>query len=211
MRHGKTATTGKEMPEAAPGPGLSEEGRAQAEAVGRAIAAWRPFLPVLSSVYASPLARAQETAGLVGRCVGLTVQEEPGLVDLDVGAWAGMALGQLPKQPGWATVAHCPSAFHFPGGEAMVTMQARVLGAVRALAGRHPGESIIAVSHADPIKAVLADALGVHFDLFQRIVVAPASLSAVCYASEGPRVLTLNWLASPDQLPRVDGALRRRR
>jgi broad specificity phosphatase PhoE len=195
----------------APGPSLSEEGRAQARAVGEVIAAWRPFLPTLSSVYASPLTRAQETAALVGQCVGLPVQEEPGLVDLDVGTWAGMELDQLAKQPGWTTVAYCPSAFRFPGGEAMVAMQGRVLGAVRALAGRHPGESIIAVSHADPIKTVLADALGVHFDLFQRIIVGPASLSAVCYANDGPRVLAINWLASPDQLPRFAGVGRRRR
>jgi len=85
-----------------------------------------------------------------------------------------------------------PSGFRFPGGESFVEMQARVTGALARLVERHPGVAVVAVSHADPIKAAVAHALGVHLDLFQRIVIAPASITAIAYRSQSPLVLTLN-------------------
>ncbi len=200
VRHGTAATTGKELPERGAGPSLSEQGRAQAQAVGELIAHWRASLFPLSHLYASPLARAQQTAAVLGEVLGLVPQLEPGLVDGDTGEWAGMELRKLSRQPGWPTVLHHPSAFHFPGGEAMLDMHARAVSTVRSLANKHPGESVVVVSHADPIKAVLADALGMHFDMFQRLFVAPGSLSSVLYTDEGPSVGAVNWLAGRDQL-----------
>lgn len=207
------ATTGKELPAAGQGPDLSEQGQAEVGALGKLIAALRPAMPPLACIYTSPLARALQTAGLLAKVLGLVPQEEPRLVDTGTGAWAGLELRQLSKQPGWATVVHYPSAFRFPEGEAMLAMQARAVSTVRALAEEHPGESIIAVSHADPIKTVLADALGMYFDLFQRLVIAPASLSAVLYGNEGPRVIAANWLAVPGDFPQLvpRPATRRRR
>jgi broad specificity phosphatase PhoE len=85
-----------------------------------------------------------------------------------------------------------PSGFRFPNGESFHEMQVRITGAVRDLVARHPGGVIVAVSHADPIKAAVADALGTHLDLFQRIVISPCSVTAVAYGARGPAVLTVN-------------------
>ena len=85
-----------------------------------------------------------------------------------------------------------PSGFRFPGGESLIELQARVTAALGRLIERHPGETIVAVSHADPIKAALAHALGLHLDLFQRLTVAPASITVIAYGREAPRVMTVN-------------------
>ncbi|MGH9106889.1 MAG: histidine phosphatase family protein [Acidimicrobiales bacterium] len=193
VRHGLTPTTGKEMPEAGAGPSLSEEGRRQAEDAGRHIADWRPSLPPLGALYTSPLTRARETAAIVGKALDLAPVENRGLADVDAGEWAGTPLKELAKLPEWPTVVHYPSGFRFPGGEHLSQMHGRVVGTVRDLVESHAGQAVVVVSHADPIKAVLADALGAHLDLFQRVVVSPASVSAVSYARAGPSVLLVNW------------------
>ncbi|HYA44476.1 MAG TPA: histidine phosphatase family protein [Acidimicrobiales bacterium] len=196
VRHGATATTGRELPAEGRGPGLSDAGSAQAEAVARHIASWRTSMPALSGIYASPLTRALETAAVMAGVLDLETTEEPGLVDCDAGEWSGTSLKELNKRPEWPTVMHYPSGFAFPGGESLREMQTRAVSAVHILASRHPGQSIVTVSHADPIKAVVADALGLHLDLFQRLIVSPASLSAIFYSGDGPRVLAVNWTAS---------------
>ena len=89
-----------------------------------------------------------------------------------------------------------PSAFRFPDGESFVEMLARMVGALARMVERHRGRTVVAVSHADPIKAALANVLGLHLDLFQRIVVAPASVSAIAYGREGATVLAVNALAA---------------
>ena len=96
------------------------------------------------------------------------------------------------KLPEWATVQRYPSGFRFPGGESFSGMQARMVATVADLRVRHRGETIVAVSHADPIKAVVADALGTHLDLFQRIVISPCSVTAISYGPTGPIVLAVN-------------------
>jgi broad specificity phosphatase PhoE len=87
-----------------------------------------------------------------------------------------------------------PSGFRFPGGESFTEMQQRITGAIARLVERHPGETVVAVSHADPIKAAIAHAMGTHLDLFQRIVVSPCSITAIAYGRGGPVVLTVNSL-----------------
>jgi probable phosphoglycerate mutase len=193
VRHGLTPTTGKDLPAPGAGPNLSEEGWRQAGQAADHIGAWRAALPALAALYSSPLSRTKETASVLSEALGLAVTEEPRLVDCDVGEWAGMPLKELAKKPEWATVVNYPSGFRFPGGESIAEMNGRVVGTVRSLVARHPGQTVVVVSHADPIKAVLADAMGVHLDLFQRVNVSPASVSAVSYAEPFPSVMLVNW------------------
>ena len=130
---------------------------------------------------------------MLSQALGLAVTEEPRLVDCDAGEWAGVPLKDLAKRPEWATVVNYPSGFRFPGGESIAEMSARVVSTVRALAARHQGQTVVVVSHADPIKAVLADAMGIDLDLFQRVNVSPASVSAISYAEPFPSVMLVNW------------------
>lgn len=188
VRHGLTATTGKKLPGRARRLHLAEEGRRQAEAVARRLRR----VPRIAAVYASPLERARETAQPIAAARGLSVRIEPALSDLDVGEWTGRSLGRLRRRREWPVVQRHPSGFRFPGGESFTEMQARMVSAVERLCARHPGATIVVVSHADPIKAVLSHALGAHLDLFQRIAIAPGSVSAVAYRALGPTVLTLN-------------------
>lgn len=193
MRHGKTPTTGSTLPGRAKGLHLSDDGRAQADAVASTIAG----LAKVDAVYASPLERTRETAAPIGKARGLRVQVDRGLLECDFGDWTGAPLKDLMKLPEWRTVQRYPSGFRFPGGESFTEMQARITGAVARLVDRHRGGVVVAVSHADPIKAAVADALGTHLDLFQRIVVSPCSVTAVAYGPGGPAVLTVNHTTGP--------------
>jgi probable phosphomutase (TIGR03848 family) len=188
VRHGVTPTTGRLLPGRAPGLHLSDEGRRQAEAAARRIAR----LGRVAAVYASPLERARETAAPIARARGLRVQLERDLMEADVGDWTGQSLKRLRRKPEWLIVERHPAGFRFPGGEALTAMQARVISALARLVERHPGATIVAVSHADPIKAAVAHALGAHLDLFQRIVIGTASITTIAYRADGPVVLTVN-------------------
>ena len=188
VRHGQTPTTGATLPGRAAGLSLADAGRQQAEAVAAHIGE----LKRVDAVYASPLERTRETAAPIARARKLRVVRERGLLECDFGEWTGKALKDLMKLPEWRTVQRYPSGFRFPGGESFVEMQARMVSTVGRLVAAHPGGVVVAVSHADPIKAVVADALGTHLDLFQRIVISPCSVTAVAYGSEGPVVLAVN-------------------
>ena len=117
---------------------------------------------------------------------------ERGLNESDIGEWTGRSIRWALKRPEWQMVRRYPSGFRFPGGESFTEMQTRITSAVGGLVARHPGETIVVVSNADPIKAVVAHALGIHLDLFQRIAIAPASITAISYRAETPLMLTLN-------------------
>ncbi len=191
VRHGRTPTTGTVLPGRAPGLHLSDEGRAQAEAVAGRIAAMAgPGRPV--AVYASPLERTAETAKPIARQLGLRVRTERGLLECDFGRWTGELLADLAKTKEWTQVQRWPSTFRFPGGESFLEMQDRITSAITLLTARHPGETVVAVSHADPIKAAVAAAAGTHLDLFQRLSVSPCSVSALAYTGAGPHVLAVN-------------------
>jgi probable phosphomutase (TIGR03848 family) len=201
VRHGKTPTTGKVLPGRAPGLHLSEEGRAQAETVGARLAAMVASgrrAPV--AVYASPLERTMETARPIARQLGLRVRSDRGLLECEFGSWTGAKLTALAKKPEWRQVQQSPSGFRFPGGESFLEMQARMSSAIGRLIALHRGETVVAVSHADPIKTAVASAAGTPLDLFQRLVVSPCSVSALAYSEGGPTVLTVNSTASLDQL-----------
>jgi probable phosphomutase (TIGR03848 family) len=188
VRHGQTPTTGKKLPGRALGLHLAPEGIAQAQAAGERIGA----LDTVRAVYASPMERAQETAAPIAKSCGLRVRTHKGLIEADFGAWTGKNLSSLRKLPEWQSVQRYPSGFRFPKGESFSEMQTRMTGAVAELVARHPGEAIVAVSHADTIKAAIADAAGTPLDLFQRIVVSPCSVSVVMYTPTGPIVLSVN-------------------
>jgi probable phosphoglycerate mutase len=188
VRHGQTPTTGKVLPGRAPGLHLSDEGRQQAERAAARLAE----LSRVDAVYASPLERARETAAPIGKALGHRVKVDKGLVECDFGGWTGEELKALSKRPEWSTVQRYPSGFRFPGGESFSEMQTRMVSAVGSLVERHRGGVVVAVSHADPIKAAVAHALGTHLDLFQRIVISTCSITAVAYGPGGPAVLTVN-------------------
>jgi len=197
VRHGQTPTTGATLPGRAKGLHLAEAGVAQAQAAAARIAE----LKDVAAVYASPLERTRETAKPIASARGLKVQIHRGLLECDFGDWTGAKLNDLRKLPEWRTVQSYPSGFRFPGGESFTEMQTRMVGAIDELVARHPGETIVAVSHADTIKAALAQALGTHLDLFQRIVVSPCSISAILYSAGGPAVLASN--STGDSLSRL--------
>jgi probable phosphoglycerate mutase len=197
VRHGKTPTTGKVLPGRAPGLHLSDEGRAQAEGVAARLAELktRP-----AALYTSPLERARETAAPTARTLGLRAKTDRGLLECDVGSWTGADHGRVAKLPEWAAVQRWPSGFRFPGGESFAEMWTRANDAVLRLVAVHPGQTIVAVSHADPIKAMVASASGVSLDLFQRIVISPCSISALAFGPGGPHVLCVNSTGSLGEL-----------
>jgi probable phosphomutase (TIGR03848 family) len=188
VRHGCTPTTGKVMPGQARGLHLSEEGRSQAEAVAERLSA----LESIDAVYASPLERARETAAPIAKRRGLKVTIDKSLADGHTGDWTGLELKALAKLPEWKAVRSYPSSFRFPNGESFVEMHARMAGVVDRLRERHPGQTVVLVSHADPIKLAVAHAAGLPLDMFQRLVISPCSITAIAYTDGGPAVLTVN-------------------
>lgn len=197
-RHGRTsANASGVLAGRSKGVGLDEQGLAQARAAGERLAG----VPV-AAVVTSTLERCRSTALEIARSLSSPVRPagERGLLECDYGDWTGRDLASLAKDPLWATVQAHPSAAAFPGGESMAAMAARAVEAVRRWDARveaeHGPDAVwVAVSHGDVIKAVLADALGMHLDAFQRIVVDPGSLSVVRYTPLRPFVLTSNSTA----------------
>ena len=188
VRHGQTPTTGRLLPGRAPGLHLAEQGVVQAERAGQRIAE----LQRVDAIYCSPLERARETAAPIGTAIGLRPKVDRGLLECDFGDWTGAELKKLMKLPEWRTVQKAPSTFRFPNGESFIEMQVRIVSALDRLRARHPGGVVVCVSHADPIKAAMAHALGTHIDLFQRIVISTCSISAIAWSTDGPIALTVN-------------------
>lgn len=188
VRHGQTPTTGQSLPGRAKGLHLSDTGREQATEVAERLATF----PKIDAIYASPLERTRETAAPLAKKLRQRVIIDKGLVECDFGDWTGAKLADLMKKPEWATVQRAPSTFRFPNGESFTEMQVRITSALDSIRLRHPGGVVACFSHADPIKAALAHAMGTHLDLFQRIVVSTCSVSALAYGTGSPIVLTVN-------------------
>lgn len=188
VRHGQTFTTGKVLPGRASGLHLTENGRAEAEGVARRLSE----LKKVAAVYTSPLERARETAAPIADALKHKVKIHKGLLECDFGDWTGAQLSALMKKPEWKTVQRAPSTFRFPNGESFTEMQTRMIGALDDIRTQHRGKVVVCVSHADPIKAAVAHAIGTHLDLFQRIVISTCSVSAIAYSTNGPVVLTVN-------------------
>jgi probable phosphomutase (TIGR03848 family) len=194
-RHAVTNQTGPLLSGRAPGIDLSEKGRGQADALADRLSA----LPV-SAVYASPIERTTQTATAVAQRHGLEVQPLPGVIEADYGEWTGRRIDELVKTDLWKVVQRTPSRASFPGGESLAAMQARMIATLDALVTAHPAELVVVVSHADPIKAAIAHYTGVHLDLFQRIVVSPASVTAFEFGSFGVSMLKCNDTGTLDEL-----------
>ncbi len=167
---------------------MSDDGKAQAEAVAARLA----DAPGIQAIYTSPLERTRETARPIAKTLGLKATPARGLLECDFGEWTGQALKDLAALPEWQTVQRYPSGFRFPGGESFSEMHQRITDTLAHLAERHRGGAFVAVSHADPIKAAVADALGTHLDLFQRIAISPCSVTVIVYGPAGPMVLGVN-------------------
>ncbi len=195
VRHAVTAQTGPLLSGRTPGIDLSDTGRAQAKALGERLAK----LPI-SVVYASPIERTTQTAGAVAEHHGLAVQPLPGVLEADYGEWTGGKISELAKTDLWKTVQRTPSRARFPDGESLAEMQSRMVVALEDVVARHPGELVVVVSHADPIKAAIAHYTGVHLDLFQRIVVSPASVTVFELGPHGAAMLKCNDTGSLDEL-----------
>lgn len=188
IRHAETPTTGKVLPGRAAGLGLSSKGVAQAEARAADIAGKHQ----IAAIYSSPMERAQQTAAPIGVATRRKVRIHEGLNECDFGLWTGRRLKALYKLPAWRTVQRSPSNFRFPEGESFLEMQSRIAAALNELARAHRGKTIVAVSHADTIKAAVAHALGMHLDMFQRLAVSPASQTVLQLGAGAPVVVSVN-------------------
>ncbi|NLG47050.1 MSMEG_4193 family putative phosphomutase [Gordonia sp. (in: high G+C Gram-positive bacteria)] len=195
IRHGRsTANTSGLLAGRTPGVGLDDRGRLQADDLPNRLAG---VLSELTAVVRSPLQRCAETVDpLVALRPDVPHLTETALEEVDYGEWSNRKIGELVTEPLWKVVQQQPSAAVFPGGEGLLNVSRRATAAIRELDRVHGGESgdgiWVACSHGDVIKAVLADALGMHLDQFQRIVVDPASFSVIHYGSARPYVHTVN-------------------
>jgi probable phosphomutase (TIGR03848 family) len=189
VRHGLTEMTGPVLAGRTPGVHLDERGRKQAGALAERLAA----VP-LAAIVTSPLERCVETAEAVRDAQPATPDwhVDDRLIECGYGEWTGRPIKELAKDPLWKVVQTQPSAVRFPAGEALAEMAARAIAAVRDWDARLGDATWVACTHGDVIKAVLADALGLHLDQYQRIVPDPASVSVIRYTPTRPYVLRVN-------------------
>lgn len=190
IRHGENdfVKTGKLAGQTA-GIHLNERGQKQAQALGEAL----KNVP-LKALYSSPLERAMETAQPIATSHSLTIQQEPGLMDADLGKWQGKSLKALRLTNAWKIVQHSPSRFQFPEGESFMDLQTRIVNALEGMVKRHnkPKDIVAVVFHADPIKLAISHFLGLPLDHFQRLGCDTGSLSALFVGEMGANLIKLN-------------------
>jgi len=201
VRHGQNDWVGKhKLAGWTPGVYLNKHGRKQAKSVGKRFVETNTKI---DAIYASPLERTMETAELIAKPLNLPITQCPGIGEVEYGDWTGAEIAKLAKLPEWSVVQYYPSNTQFPQGESLYGMQARGVQQVNKLVAQHPGQTILLVSHADVIKSIIAHYLGVHLDLFQRIVVSPASITTIVFTFMRPMVYTVNDVSHlpPDPKP----------
>lgn len=197
-RHGRTsANTGGILAGRTPGVRLDDLGVTQAQAAGERLAGL-----ALNAIVTSPLERCRQTATIIGKAQERQIRprSDKDLAEVDYGQWQGRPLKELAKEPLWRTVQQHPAGVVFPDGESLAGMSRRAVGAVRRwdalMETEHGPDAVWLVSsHGDPIKAILADALGMHLDAFQRIMIEPGSLSVIRYTPDRPFVVAMNTRA----------------
>ena len=207
IRHGRsTANTSGVLAGRSVGVHLDDRGREQAAGLVERLAQVE-----ISHAVSSPLERCQQTAEPLIASRRLELITEDGLAECDYGEWTGRPIKALVAAPLWKTVPRNPSAVRFPGGESLQQMSARAIDAVRRhdswVEQQHGAQAAwVAFSHGDLIKSVIADALGMHLDLFQRVHVDPGSISVLRYGTSRPSVLAVNthagdlgWVTPPKQ------------
>jgi probable phosphomutase (TIGR03848 family) len=187
VRHGVTEHTGSKLTGWLPDVHLTEEGQAQAEAAAHSLAK----VP-LKAVYSSPIDRTAETARIIAGRHHLPVKARRDIGEVDYGKWTNRSLRVLARTKLWAKVQRWPSGARFPDGESIREVQVRAVTALEELHSRHSRSSLCVVSHGDVIKLVAAHYMGLPLDMFQRIVVAPGSITVIDVSDHGPRILGLN-------------------
>jgi probable phosphomutase (TIGR03848 family) len=187
IRHGLTDWVGKRLPGRTLGIHLNEAGCAQAKSLAQRLAC----LP-LTAIYASPLERALETARPLATAHGLDIRVSDGLSEVDCGEWAGRDLDDLRKEALLQVIQTHPAGARFPGGESLREARDRMVAALEGIRDVHQGQVVAVVSHADPIRLAAAHFVGVPLDLYHRLLVSPASLTALDLAALGPRLLCMN-------------------
>jgi probable phosphomutase (TIGR03848 family) len=203
LRHGRsTSNTAHVLAGRSEGVDLDDKGRQQAAELVDRIGA----LPI-RAVVCSPLLRCRRTIEPLAEALGVEPVLDDRFAEVDYGEWTGRKIADLVKEPLWGVVQAHPSAAVFPGGEGLAQVQSRAVAAVRdhdtRLAEQHGGDVLwLACTHGDVIKAVVADALGLHLDGFQRVSADPASVSVICYTRLRPFVLHVNHTG-----PRLTSAL----
>lgn len=190
IRHGENEyTKAQKLAGRLPGVPLNATGRAQAQAVAAAL---RKSVK-LKAVYSSPLDRTMETAQIIAEAQGLNVEARDGLIETALGDWEGKTIKALARSKQWKLLQEQPSRFRFPGGESMAEQQTRLVADVEALLGRHTPKDVIAVvGHADPIKLIIAHYIGLPLDLFQRLIISTASVSALVFGEGRVHLASLN-------------------
>ncbi|MCS7011495.1 MAG: histidine phosphatase family protein [Anaerolineales bacterium] len=191
IRHGENDYfKSNKMPGRSPGIHLNARGREQAAALAEALGRL-----ALTAIYSSPLERALETAQPLADALGLQVQTSPDLMDTDVGAWAGRSWKMLRRTKAWRVIQETPSQFRFPGGESFVECQARIVATLQEIVNTHGNDALVAVVfHADPIKLAVAHFLGLPLDSFQRLSVAPGSVSVLHVETGRAQLAALNLI-----------------
>ena len=188
VRHAITDMTGKRLYGRSEGISISETGRRQAADLARRMAEVR-----LGALYASPLDRCVETAAPIAEACGVEAETLEGVIEIDYGTWTGRPFTALRRLKLWREFhGATPSTPRFPGGETLLEAQRRAVEAVEEVVERHPKQTVAIVTHGDVVALVLAHYAGVHIDLFQRLEVAPASVTAIAAGSGPPRIRRVN-------------------
>jgi len=189
VRHGQSsANVAGVLAGRTPGVRLNEHGEGQAAAIAERLSSAR-----FDRLISSPLERCIQTVTPFSAAVNLPIEPDDHFVEVDYGSWSGRELKDLGAEPLWRTVQAHPSAAVFPGGEGLAAVSARAAAGIREIRlAATKDQTVLICSHGDVIKAILADALGMHLDAFQRIVVAPASISVIRYTPLRPFVERIN-------------------
>jgi probable phosphomutase (TIGR03848 family) len=187
VRHGRTDAAGKRLTGWAPGVHLNEDGRRQAERLVERLDGIR-----IDAIYSSPLERCRETAAPLAKARRLSVHVRRSLIETGYGDWTGRSIAQVRKTKLWRTVERVPSAIRFPGGESLLEVQARAVAEVNRIAQDHRKGIVVVVSHADPIRLVIAQVAGAYIDHLHRLVVDPGSISVVALGDGLPLLLKVN-------------------
>ena len=187
LRHALNDWVGERLAGWTPGVHLNEKGRAQASGLARRLAD-----APLAAIYCSPLERTLETGQPLAEAHGLAVQVRAGLGETRYGEWTGRALKELREEKLWPVVQVYPGGARFPGGESLREVQARMVAELDAVRDAHPGQIVAVISHSDPIKLAITHYVGLPLDLFQRLTISPASVTAFAFTRFGPRLICLN-------------------
>jgi len=191
VRHGVTSHTGHRLSGRMNGIHLTDDGVAEAEAVAEKLAKVK-----FRAIYSSPIDRTLETARIIAARHKLEVQVRDGLLEVDYGSWSDRSFKSVARTKLWTRVLRWPSGARFPSGESLREVQQRALDELDSIRAMFPRGAVCCVTHAEVIRLVLAYYLGVHLDLFQRIIVGPASTTVVNVGDDGPRVVAVNLPAS---------------